>query len=74
MMMTIIGLLARQFRDIHHAREFIEVEHGVILAILAEISSILAEPHILHVEGHKAAVASLYALTESQPRFFRTHY
>ena len=65
MMICVVRFLAWQFGDVEDARELIEVEHGVVLAVLAVVvGGILGEPHVFQVKGDKAAVTALYSLAE----------
>ena len=51
-----------QFRRVHKTRKLVEVEHRVVLAVLAKEGHILAEVHILEMIRDKASIAALDAL------------
>ena len=53
-----------KFRDIQQRREIVEVEHGVVFAVVAKERDILAEVHILQMIGNETAVTTLYPLAE----------
>jgi acetate kinase len=70
---SVVMVLVRhflKFRNIHHFRKLIEVEHRVVLAVLAEESNVLAEVHILEVIRDEAPVAPLHALPEFPQNLF----
>ena len=50
-----------QLGDVHQAREIVEMEHRVVLAVFAEERDVLAEVHILKVVRDEAPVAPLDA-------------
>lgn len=60
-------VLARDFIElagIEEFREFIEVEHRVVLALLAKKRDVFTEIHVFKAIGDKASVTTLYALSE----------
>jgi hypothetical protein len=65
-MMIFIRLRVWEFGDVEDARELVEVEHGVVFAVLAVVGGVLAEPHVFHVKGDKTAVTALDTLAEFQ--------
>lgn len=50
--------------QIDQLREFVEMEHRLIVAVFAEKGNVLAEIHVLQVIGDKTAIAALHALAE----------
>lgn len=68
----LVVMLARdlvQLAEIEQAREFVKVEHRVVLAVFAEESYVFAEVHIFEVIGNKAAVATLNAFAKFVQNF-----
>ena len=63
MVVIVVGDLF-EFRDIEQLREIIEVEHRVVLAVVAKERHVLAQVHILQVIGDEASVTPLNALAE----------
>ncbi len=53
-----------QFAEVEKAREFVKVEHRLVLAVLAKECDVFAEVHVLEVICNKTTVAALYALAE----------
>jgi hypothetical protein len=72
-MIVFIRLRAWEFGDVEDARELVEVEHGVVFAVLAVVGGVFAEPHIFEVKGDEAAVTPLDALAELEACFFCAH-
>lgn len=54
-----------QFRKVHLPGKIVEVEHRIVLTMLAEKCNVLTQVHILEMISDKAAIAPLYALTKS---------
>jgi hypothetical protein len=71
MILVTFRLHARQLRDVEHLREIIEVKHRIVLAVLAIIGRVFAEPHVFQIKSHEASIAALYALAEFQTILFR---
>ena len=49
---------------VHQSREFVEVKHVRIFAVLAEKGNVLAEIHVLKMICNEASVAALDTLAE----------
>lgn len=63
-MMVLVFLGFAELRGVHEPRKVVEVEHCVVLAVLAEERDVLSEIHVLEVIGDETAIAALDALTE----------
>ena len=63
MVMISVGYLF-QFRNVEQTGEFVEVEHRLVFAVIAEESDVLAEVHILQVISYKTAVTALNSLSK----------
>ena len=71
-MMSSIAFI--ELADVEELCKVVEVEHCIVLAVLAEERNILAEIHVLEVISDKAAIAALNALAEGQYGIIsRTH-
>lgn len=63
MMMIIFRNLA-EFAEIEQFREFIEMKHCLVAAVLAKISDVLTKIHVLQMIGNITAITPLNALSE----------
>ena len=53
-----------ELAEVQKPREFIEVKHRIIPAVLTKEGDVLAEEHVFQVIRNKTPVASLYTLSK----------
>jgi hypothetical protein len=53
-----------QLRDVDQLRKVVEVEHRLVLTVLAEEGHVLAEIHVLEMIGDETSVTTLNALAK----------
>ena len=62
-MMVVLGNFAK-LAQIHQARKIVEMEHRLVLTMLAKKRDVLAQVHILQIIRNITTITALHALTE----------